>query len=94
MSIPDSALTELPEQDYTAIRRLVRTGDLALCSGTPAFSRVIRWATGSPWSHIAMIVRLDELDRVMVIEAVARQGVRDAFLVTGGDEQFEVEGRT
>lgn len=88
MTVPASALTELPEQTYDTIRTLVKTGDLALCSGTPAFSRLIQWATASPWSHIAMIVRLDELDRVMVVEAVAKIGVRIVPLsrfLTGGD---------
>jgi hypothetical protein len=89
VSVPDSTLTELPEQDYAAIRTLVKTGDLAICSGTLPFSRLIQWATGSPWSHIAMIVRLDDLDRVMVIEAVAKDGVHlvplSRFLSGGGD---------
>ncbi len=92
MSVPDSALTALPEQDYDAIRTLVQTGDLALCSGTLPFSRLIQWATGSPWSHIAMIVRLEELDRVMVIEAVAKDGVHLVPLsrfLSGGDAKHE-----
>jgi hypothetical protein len=76
VTVPASALEELPEQGYEAIRAAVRTGDIALCSGTNPFSRVIRWATGTPWSHIALIVRLDDLDRVMVLEAVAKIGVR------------------
>lgn len=88
MTVSAATLTELPERDYDAIRKAVRTGDLALCSGTAAFSRVIQWTTASPWSHIAMIVRLDELDRVMVVEAVAKIGVRIVPLsrfLTGGD---------
>ncbi len=76
MTVPASALTELEPLDYPAIRKLVRTGDMALCAGTNAMSRAIRWVTGSPWSHIALIVRLDEIDRVMVMEAVAKIGVR------------------
>lgn len=92
MTVPSSALTALPERSYTEIRGLVQTGDLALCSGTPPFSRVIQWATSSPWSHIAMIVRLDELDRVMVVEAVAKIGVRMVPLsrfLSGGDARHE-----
>ena len=88
MSVPASALTELPEHDYETIRKLVRTGDLALCSGEAPFSRLIQWATDSSWSHIAMIVRLEDLDRVMVVEAVAKIGVRIVPLsrfLSGGD---------
>lgn len=90
MTVPASALTDLPPQDYPAIRAIVKTGDLALCSGTQPFSRVIQWATSSPWSHIAMIVRLEDLDRVMVVEAVAKIGVRVVPLhrfLSGGDAQ-------
>jgi len=76
VTVPASALTELPPQPYDAIRALVRTGDLALCSGTAMFSRAIRWATASPWSHVAMIVRLEEVGRVVVFEAVEKIGVR------------------
>jgi hypothetical protein len=76
LTVPASALTDLPPQDYDAIRRLVRTGDLALCHGTQAFSRMISWGTGAPWSHIALIVRLDEIGRVVVFEAVEKIGVR------------------
>ncbi len=76
MTVPASALTKLPAKDYNAIRKLVRTGDMALCSGTNPFSRAIRWATKSTWTHIALIVRLEDIDRVMVLEAVAKIGVR------------------
>ncbi|MDO7841163.1 YiiX/YebB-like N1pC/P60 family cysteine hydrolase [Sphingomonas immobilis] len=76
MTRPHEALTALPPQRYADIRKIVRTGDLALCSGDQMFSKVIRWATKSDWSHCAMIVRVDALDRVMVLEAVQKIGVR------------------
>jgi hypothetical protein len=76
MPVPDSALTDLPPLSYAELRAQVRTGDIAICSGTQMFSRAIRWATGSPWSHVALILRVEELDRVFVLEAVERIGVR------------------
>ncbi len=76
MTIPNSALTKLPAKDYPDVRKLVRTGDLALCAGKQFFSRAIRVATGSPWSHVALIVLLEEIDRVMVLESVEKIGVR------------------
>ena len=97
MTVSASVLTDLPEQPYEAIRKLVRTGDLALCSGENPFSHVIRWATDSPWSHIAMVVRLDELDRVMVVEAVAKTGVRvvplSRFVSEGSNHRKPFPGR-
>ncbi len=76
MPVPASALTDLPPLTYAELRAQVRTGDIAICSGTQLFSRAIRWATGSPWSHVALILRVEEIDRVFVLEAVERIGVR------------------
>jgi hypothetical protein len=76
MPVPDSALVDLPPLTYAELRAQVRTGDIAICSGTQLFSRAIRWATGSPWSHVALILRIEEFDRVFVLEAVERIGVR------------------
>jgi hypothetical protein len=76
MSVSASVLTALPPTSYDDARKLVKTGDLILCSGPAIFSRLIRWATASPWSHIAMVVRMDDIDRVMVMEAVEKIGVR------------------
>ena len=76
MAVPDSALTDLPPNPYDSVRPALRTGDLVLCSGRSRFARAIRWATKSPWSHVAMIVRLDEIDRVMMLESVEKYGVR------------------
>ena len=76
MPVPDQSLTTLDPLDYHAFLDRTRTGDILLCSGTHWFSRLIRWATASEWSHIAMVVRVDDLDQVMVMEAVEQVGVR------------------
>jgi hypothetical protein len=76
MSIPDDALQTLPELDASAIEQQIRDGDLLLCSGHHAFSHLIRWATKSPWSHVAMAMRADPIGRVMVLESIEKIGVR------------------
>jgi hypothetical protein len=76
MSISDDALKTLPELEAAAIEAEVRDGDLLLCSGEHAFSKLIRWATKSPWSHVAMAMRADAIGRVMVLESVEKIGVR------------------
>jgi hypothetical protein len=82
MSItPDVFETHRP-QPYAEIRDLVRDGDLLLCSATDPMSRLIRWATRSPWSHVAMAFCMEEIDRVMVVECVERMGVRAVPLST------------
>lgn len=39
-------------------------------------SRVIRWATASPWSHVALAFRLPDIERIIVLECVETLGVR------------------
>jgi hypothetical protein len=76
MPIAPDVLTTLTPQPYAAIRDEVRDGDVLLCSATDFFSRLIRWATKSPWSHVAIAFRMPEIDRVMVLECVEKLGVR------------------
>jgi Permuted papain-like amidase enzyme, YaeF/YiiX, C92 family len=76
MAIDPDVLTSLKAQPYAALREQVRDGDLLLCSATDGFSRLIRWATKSPWSHVAIAYRLEEIDRVLVLECVEKIGVR------------------
>ena len=40
------------------------------------FSRMIQKSTGSAWSHVGFVMRLDAIDRVMVLESVEPLGVR------------------
>ncbi|WP_309606491.1 YiiX/YebB-like N1pC/P60 family cysteine hydrolase [Phenylobacterium sp.] len=76
MTIDPAVLITLRPQPYAAIRAAVRDGDILLCSATDMFSRLIRWATKSPWSHVAIAFRMDDIDRVMVLECVEKLGVR------------------
>ena len=61
---------------YQELRGDIRNGDMLLCSGHGAFSRMIQMATWSNWSHVGFIFRLDDIDRIMVLESVERAGVR------------------
>ena len=82
MAIADNVLTELKPVAYAKARAMVQNGDLLLCSATDPFSRLIRWSTKTPWSHIAVAYRIESLDRVMVFEAVEKIGVRTVPLST------------
>jgi hypothetical protein len=68
---PTDAITPYPD-----LRPLLRSGDLLLCSGSYWFSKLLRTATESCWSHVGLVMRLEEVDRVMVLESVERFGVR------------------
>ncbi len=76
MPIAPDVLTTLRPEPYETVRAQVLDGDLLLCSADDRFSRMIRWATKSPWSHVAIAFRMEEIDRVMVLECVAKIGVR------------------
>ncbi|THD50565.1 YiiX/YebB-like N1pC/P60 family cysteine hydrolase [Phenylobacterium sp.] len=82
MAIDPHVLTTLKPQPYADLRGQVRDGDILLCSATDSVSRLIRWATKSPWSHVAIAYRLDEIDRVLVLECVEKIGVRAVPLST------------
>jgi hypothetical protein len=76
MAVPEDALERFKPQPYEAVRAMVRDADLLLCSTDHALAKLIRWSTRSPWSHVAMAFRLEEIDRVIVLEAVEKIGVR------------------
>ena len=66
-----------PAEEYKTARARIRSGDLLLCSGSYPFSWLLRLATESRWSHVALLLRLEApLDRVMVLESVEAVGVR------------------
>jgi hypothetical protein len=69
-------LRTLKPQPLADVARRVRDGDILLCSATDPFSRLIRWATKSPWSHVALAYRWRSVNRIMVFEAVQQLGVR------------------
>lgn len=69
-----------PLKNYQALRHEIRSGDILLCSGNSVFSSMIQQATNSCWSHVGFILRLDEIDRIMVLESVESIGVRAVTL--------------
>ncbi len=66
----------LPTHRYNQLRHDIKSGDILLCSGNAAFSNMIKQVTKSVWSHVAFILRLDAIDRIMVLESVESIGVR------------------
>ena len=75
MSIPDTILQDLEALPYNVLRPQISDGDLMLCSAHDLGSRAIRWATRSLWSHVAIAFRIEELNRVLILEAVQKIGV-------------------
>jgi len=75
MAIDNDVLTKMKPEPLSAIAGRIRDGDILLCSATDPFSRLIQWATKSPWSHVALAYRWPELNRIMAFEAVQTIGV-------------------
>jgi len=76
MNMQKNRLPSVGVTPYTQVRGMVQTTDLLFCSGSGLFSRAIQIGTKSVWSHVAMVTRIAEYDRVMVIESVESSGIR------------------
>lgn len=62
--------------NYSEFRDNINSGDILLCSGNSLISNIIKKATSSRWSHVAFIIKLEIIDRIMVLESVESLGVR------------------
>lgn len=69
-----------PRLPYAMIRPLIHSGDLLLCSGQGPMSRMIQYATGSPYSHVGFLLRMETIDRLVVLESVESIGIRACTL--------------
>lgn len=76
MTIRSRTFPDLRPEKYEDVRPKILSGDLLLCSGSAFFSRLIQKATKSVWSHVAFVMWLKPIDRVMVLESVESIGVR------------------
>ncbi len=76
MPISVRTFPKLGAKNYDLVRPSIRSGDLLLCSGSGVFSKLIQKATKSVWSHVAFVLKLEAIDRVMVLESVEPIGVR------------------
>lgn len=61
---------------YETMRGEFKTGDLLFFSGDHWLSSLIRLRSKSAWSHVGMVIRIEELDRLFLIESVLEVGVR------------------
>jgi hypothetical protein len=66
----------LPVTPYEGVRDSLLSGDLFFASGDYLVSKAIQRFTGSPWSHVGIIFRLDSIDRILLLESVEDIGVR------------------
>lgn len=75
-SINRESIESLQIQDYERlVRPTLRSGYLFFCSGNHWISNLIRKFTNSAWSHVGIIVKFSNPDRVMALESVEDKGV-------------------
>ena len=74
--ISKKQLRKLPVIKYDDIRPDLMTGHIFFSSGSYTFSAMIQRLTKSVWSHVAIIYKDVELQRVMVLEAEPKIGIR------------------
>jgi hypothetical protein len=75
-TITKKQLEQLQVIKYDYIRNELMTGYIFFSSGSYAFSNMIQKLTKSVWSHVAIVYRDVELQRVMVLEAEPKVGIR------------------
>jgi hypothetical protein len=70
----------LPVLQYSDLRSKLKSGDIFFTSGDYLISKAIQKMTGSPWSHVGIVFRIDSIDRILLLESVEDMGVRFAPL--------------
>jgi hypothetical protein len=77
---------------YDEVRGQIRNGDVFMYKGKAIFSSIIRWVTGSPYSHAGMAAWWNE--RLMVMEAKGNGVVASPFSRSVGHCKGGVEWLT
>jgi hypothetical protein len=67
------ARLETPHRPYDEVRAEIRTGDVLLYRGRSLFSKAIRWASGSVYSHVGIAAWW--AGRLVVLESTTTGGV-------------------
>lgn len=78
--IESKDIKALPVTPYQDIRTKLKSGDLLFASGDYLVSKAIQKVSGSPWSHVGIVFKLDSIGRMLLLESVEDMGVRFAPL--------------
>lgn len=61
---------------YELLRENFQTGDLIFFAGNHWLSNLIGWRSKGAWSHVGIVVRIEEINRVFLVESILGVGVR------------------
>lgn len=70
-------MERMTSKSYKEIRPDLKTGDIVLFSGKGVFSKVIKLASKSKWSHVGMIVKVEGWDFVLLWESTTLNTAHD-----------------
>ncbi len=76
MAITTEQFDALTPSPYQAVRDKLQTGDVLLFHSEDLTSWGIEYFTDSLWSHASILLRLREIDRVLIMECINGAGVR------------------
>lgn len=62
---------------YEEVRERLGTGDIVLFSGKGRISQIIKWFSGTEYSHVAMVVHAVDQDAVFLWESTTLSNVAD-----------------
>jgi hypothetical protein len=63
-------------RNYEANRDNFQTGDLIFFSGNHWLSNLIRLRSKGAWSHVGVVVKIEEINRLFLVESILEVGVR------------------
>lgn len=72
---PKKGIYEI-RRNYEVLRNKLQTGDLIFLSGNHWLSKLIRIRSKGAWSHVGVVVRIEEINRVFLVESIIEVGVR------------------
>ena len=88
MPINSQILSQLQMKSYDNAFSELRSGDILLCCGKSILSKIIKHATHSCFSHVALILKCQISNQWLVCESVESKGVRCVTLKQGYLENY------
>lgn len=84
---PKKGIYEI-RRNYEILRNEFQTGDLIFFSGNHWLSELIRIRSKGAWSHVGIVIKIEEINRVFLAESIMEVGVRiipNSFIVKDYD---------
>ncbi|BBE29925.1 hypothetical protein OSSY52_00660 [Tepiditoga spiralis] len=64
---------------YNEVKKIMETGDLILFSGQYEMSKLVEKLEECPWSHVAMVVKFDEISEPFLWESTSLTNLKDVL---------------